>query len=320
MQEHDAEPGYDIIGDVHGYADRLEALLRQLGYRVTNGAYRHPTRTAVFVGDLIDRHPADQVRTVRIVRAMVDAGSAQIVLGNHEFNAVAFATERPDGGHWRQHTEANRRQHGAFLDTVGFGSTLHRELIDWFMTIPLWLDLGDVRIVHACWNAADLDHLAPLVGPGDTLTPELIADGSTPEHQSYIAVERILKGPEIHMDGYSYLDKGGHQRFLARACWWNPEARTLRDAAVIPSGSELVDPDGAPADALPDRPLDDGSVPVYHDPVPVVVGHYWREFPLGLEAPHVACVDYSAGKGGPLVAYRWHHGDERLADDRFVWA
>ena len=67
-------------------------------------------------------------------------------------------------------------------------------------------------------------------------------------------------------------------------------------------------------------PLDDGSVPVYHDPVPVVVGHYWREFPLGLEAPHVACVDYSAGKGGPLVAYRWHHGDERLADDRFVWA
>ncbi|MGA1076197.1 MAG: serine/threonine protein phosphatase, partial [Ilumatobacteraceae bacterium] len=40
MQEHDAEPGYDIIGDVHGYADRLEALLHQLGYRVTNGVYR----------------------------------------------------------------------------------------------------------------------------------------------------------------------------------------------------------------------------------------------------------------------------------------
>ncbi|MEO6794212.1 MAG: metallophosphatase, partial [Mycobacterium sp.] len=45
-----AMQGYDIIGDVHGCADELEALLAQLGYESTGGAgeYRHPNRQAVF--------------------------------------------------------------------------------------------------------------------------------------------------------------------------------------------------------------------------------------------------------------------------------
>ena len=42
---------YDIIGDIHGQADKLEALLRTLGYRDTAGAWRHPERQAIFVGD-----------------------------------------------------------------------------------------------------------------------------------------------------------------------------------------------------------------------------------------------------------------------------
>ena len=52
--------GYDIIGDIHGHADQLEALLSELGYRPSGGAHRHPHRQAVFVGDLIDRGPAQK--------------------------------------------------------------------------------------------------------------------------------------------------------------------------------------------------------------------------------------------------------------------
>jgi len=44
-------------------------LLDVLGYRVVDGAHSHPDRTAVFVGDLMDRGPR-QVEVVRIVRAM----------------------------------------------------------------------------------------------------------------------------------------------------------------------------------------------------------------------------------------------------------
>ena len=42
---------YDIIGDIHGHARSLRALLRQLGYRDHSGVWRHPDRRAVFLGD-----------------------------------------------------------------------------------------------------------------------------------------------------------------------------------------------------------------------------------------------------------------------------
>jgi hypothetical protein len=34
-------------------------------------------------------------------------------------------------------------------------------------------------------------------------------------------------------------------------------------------------------------------------------------------APNVACVDFSAGKGGMLVAYRWD-GEAKLSAEKFV--
>ena len=71
---------YDIIGDIHGHADKLEALLAKLEYQNTAGAWRHSGRQAIFVGDFIDRGPA-QERSVDIVRRMVDCGAAQAVMG-----------------------------------------------------------------------------------------------------------------------------------------------------------------------------------------------------------------------------------------------
>ncbi|MCS0635566.1 polynucleotide kinase-phosphatase [Streptomyces sp. LP05-1] len=71
---------FDIIGDVHGCSAELEALLTRLGY--ADGA--HPEgRTAVFVGDLVDRGP-DSPGVLRRVMSMVRAGTALCVPGNHE--------------------------------------------------------------------------------------------------------------------------------------------------------------------------------------------------------------------------------------------
>ncbi len=41
---------YDIIGDVHGFAQPLRALLVKLGYQIADGVYRHPTRKVIFLG------------------------------------------------------------------------------------------------------------------------------------------------------------------------------------------------------------------------------------------------------------------------------
>ncbi|WP_328344494.1 polynucleotide kinase-phosphatase [Streptomyces violaceus] len=71
---------FDIVGDIHGCAAELESLLGKLGY--TDGV--HPEgRTAVFVGDLVDRGP-DSPGVLRRVMAMVKSGNALCVPGNHE--------------------------------------------------------------------------------------------------------------------------------------------------------------------------------------------------------------------------------------------
>ncbi|QKW07092.1 polynucleotide kinase-phosphatase [Streptomyces sp. NA04227] len=71
---------FDLIGDVHGCAAELETLLAELGY--VDG--HHPEgRTAVFLGDLVDRGP-DSPGVLRRVMGMVAAGDALCVPGNHE--------------------------------------------------------------------------------------------------------------------------------------------------------------------------------------------------------------------------------------------
>ncbi|MBN6055286.1 polynucleotide kinase-phosphatase [Nonomuraea sp. RK-328] len=75
---------FDIIGDVHGCRAELEELLARLGWQ----DLRHPEgRTAVFVGDLVDRGP-DTPGVLRLVMDMVEAGTALCVAGNHEQKLV----------------------------------------------------------------------------------------------------------------------------------------------------------------------------------------------------------------------------------------
>ncbi|MEV0131213.1 polynucleotide kinase-phosphatase [Dactylosporangium sp. NPDC050688] len=81
---------FDIIGDVHGCREELERLLARLGYTIDRDAHGRPAgahhpdgRTAVFVGDLVDRGP-DSPGVLRLVMGMVAVGHALCVSGNHE--------------------------------------------------------------------------------------------------------------------------------------------------------------------------------------------------------------------------------------------
>jgi protein phosphatase len=79
---------FDIIGDVHGCHGELVTLLSSLGYVVAEDGAHHPDgRTAVFVGDLVDRGP-DTPGVLRLVMGMVAAGTALCVSGNHESKLV----------------------------------------------------------------------------------------------------------------------------------------------------------------------------------------------------------------------------------------
>ncbi|PHR62695.1 MAG: hypothetical protein COA47_03025 [Robiginitomaculum sp.] len=73
-----------------------------------------------------------------------------------------------------------------------------------------------------------------------------------------------------------------------------------------------------------------GPIPVsdrvlYTGNKPVFMGNYWlhgskkmkKEKPI-IQTEKICCVDYSAGKGQKLCAYRWS-GEQTLSDDKWEW-
>lgn len=311
-------PGYDVIGDIHGCADLLESLLQTMGYRHTDGAYRHSSRQAVFVGDLVDRGP-QQLRALETVKAMVDAGSAQITMGNHEFNAICYGIPGRDGDFLRCHSDKNARQHGAFLEQLAVEQ--QRFYLNWFRTIPLWLDLGGLRVVHACWHESSMKVVEQELGSNMLSADTQFAAASTKGQPLYEAVETLIKGPELSLTDHGqlpYLDKDGHVRDQARLRWWN-NGSTLRELAEI--SSTFTTRDGTPYPELPALPIASDDH-VYRGDVPVVYGHYWRTGTPehGLDwTDRTACVDFSAVKGGALTAYRWS-GESTVQVGNYVQA
>lgn len=297
----------DFIGDVHGHADELEALLKGLGYAERGGCYRHvhPDRHAVFLGDYIDRGP-QQLRSVDVVRRMRDAGVATALMGNHEHNAIGWFREDPDrpGHHLRVHGSKNRAQHGAFLAQVGEGSPLHRELIEWMETLPLAWSFRGARAVHACWHPGKLAAVAGHASRHGSLTENALVASFRKGSQIRDAVEILTKGIEADLpDGIRFRDKDGHLRTKTRLRWWDATAKTIAEASVGEDweGGEPTVPLPAEVSVAPSRV--DG---------PVFFGHYWMTGEPKLLAPNAACLDFSVAKAGHVCAYTWT--GERVLD------
>lgn len=301
---------YDLVGDIHGHAGALERLLETLGYVRARGVWRHPERRVVFLGDFIDRGP--RIRdTLAIVRGMVDAGGALAVMGNHELNALAHATPDPaaPGEFLRRHTPKNLRQLSATLEQLSPGE--FASSLEWFRTLPLWLDLGALRVVHACW---DEPRMSLLSGTPGRIDDAFLAAACSPRGPLNEPVEAVLKGKEARLPpGVSFRDRDGHDRTKTRVRWYDPPAgHTFRTYALA---TEPIDSDAE----LPAAVVT-AAVPYATDAPPVFVGHYW----LSGDSPsllrgNVACLDWSVAKGGFLCAYRWD-GERTLDERKFVTA
>jgi len=141
---------FDIIGDIHGCATELEDLLRSLGYQVETLPDSEPRyrivppagRRVIFLGDLVDRGPRVP-DVLRLVMAMVEAGQALCILGNHEVKL-----QRKLGGrdvkltHGLAETMAQlAAEPPAFLERIG-------KFIDGLISHYL-LDNGNLVVAHA---------------------------------------------------------------------------------------------------------------------------------------------------------------------------
>jgi hypothetical protein len=301
---------YDIIGDIHGCHLTLEALLGDLGYHKSGNIDQHSDRKMIFLGDFIDRGPG-QREVLDIVRPMIESGLALSVMGNHEFNAIAYATTGPDERYLREHSEKNLRQHRAFLNAYEDDPAGYQSTIEWFKTLPLWLDLGELRIVHACWDTNLISKIEQEYDSDGRMSDQLLVDASNPDHWAYDALETLLKGKEIPLPGDSqFKDKDGNVRRQIRVRWWDQEAKTYQSAFMGPASATTH---------IPDDPIEgDHMIEYGHTLPPVFLGHYWMEGEAKSLASNIACLDYSVAKpGGKLVAYRWE-GESVIDEHHFV--
>ena len=302
---------YDIIGDIHGHANDLIALLEKLGYNNSTGYYQHPTKMVVFLGDFIDRG-CNQRRVLEIVMPMIESGSAYAVMGNHEFNALCFHTRDPENPErWlRAHNNKNIGQHKAFLEAYSDSSDEMeiKRILEFFMKLPLWLDLDGFRVVHASWDDSTIEAIQPLLGENNTLDKDFLVQATQKGTIEYDAIETLLKGIQMELpEGVIVYDAQGIGRNEARVRWWLNKAETMGELTLgmddeeyrsLPTGDNS--PIGYPASAKP-----------------VFIGHYWFEGHPALLSPNVACVDYSIAKGGKLLAYTWK-GEQELKEEGFV--
>lgn len=301
---------YDIIGDVHGHADQLIALLKKLGYEKKLGAWRHSERQLISVGDLIDRGPL-QRETVDTLRAMVDAGSAQVIMGNHELNAVAWTLPDGQGDFLRKHSAGNLKHHREFLLQAKPESDWYSSTLAWFRQLPLYLNLPECRIVHACWHEPSKQVVDDHTCAANKLRDEAAWYAAHDrEHKLHHAIETLCKGLEVALpDGLHFHDKAGVKRTAMRTRWWQQHSAKYRDLAL---GVE-------PLHSLPDRDIPNTVMPGYAADKPVFFGHYWMRGEPHVLTPQVACLDWSVTQPkGRLVAYRYD-GEQQLSNDKFIW-
>ncbi len=300
----------DFIGDIHGYANELEALLQKLGYAKKSGAYAHPERKVVFVGDYIDRGP--QIKeTLEIVKAMVDTENAIALMGNHEYNALCFHYQETEGGHLRKHEIKNIIQHYETLKQFQNKQKEYESYLEWFKFLPLYYETDSFRAVHACWDNKNIQYLRDYL-INDRLTDDLIYQSvkiGTPLNR---AIDQTLKGKEMKMpSGNFFTDKDGTKREDIRIKWWeNPAQMTYKSISI------------EPIDHLPEQAIvisELKSLDYYpKDDKKVFFGHYWLKGEPSLYKENICCLDYSVAKNGKLVAYRLDE-ENRLDNAKFVY-
>ncbi|MDV7187426.1 metallophosphoesterase [Lutibacter sp. TH_r2] len=297
---------YDIIGDIHGHADELEKLLQKLGYSLNSGVYKHPKgRKVVFLGDYIDRGPKIR-ETLHIVKNMCDEGSAEAIMGNHEFNAVCFHTpDKENGGFYRKHTFTEINQHFETLKQFkGFDEELEL-FLNWFKELPLFIEKDNFRGVHACWDDKHISWIKN--NYRGKLTIDFLANFIKNDSIENRVIEETLKGKEIILkNGHTFFDKDGVERKECRIKWWQPIENRRNNSDIlmmcpVEYGNELIE--------------DDKGF-YYTSNKPVFFGHYWLKGNPVIENDKVICLDYSVAKEGQLVAFKSEYLTEEMQAEK----
>ncbi len=299
---------YDIIGDVHGEADKLKLLLDKIGYVKKNGVFTHPERKAVFVGDFINRGPKIR-ETVQIIRAMVENGNALAILGNHELNAIFYYLKNKFGKYYTRRRKYRLSLDQTLKEFVNYKDEF-KDHLKWMRSLPLFLDLGDIRVVHACWKDENIELIRSHFAEGRLKKNKLreIFENNVVVAKS---IWETCKGVDFKLPRYLLIfDSSGLPHRSFRSKWWiNPEGLTFRKIS-LESRFKL------PKYTIPKEIIT--PVAPYPEDAPIVFfGHYCLNKKSGILTDNLCCVDSCVSRNRKLMAYRWS-GEKKLDESHIV--
>jgi hypothetical protein len=174
----------------------------------------------------------------------------------------------------------------------------------WFQTLPLWIDEGSFRVVHACWDQDHIDFLRSRFSGLDAAFLSLATDHEA-GNREYLAIEELLKGKEeVLPDGLRFTDKDGAERTECRTRWWTSPLERETYADYL-----MECPESLRNEELP-QPLRNGFY--YEAQKPVFFGHYWLKGAPFLSSQKAICLDFSIAKGGYLAGYA-------LDEEKLFW-
>ncbi len=300
---------YDIIGDIHGHATLLKALLKKMGYaKEANGTFSHPYRKAVFIGDIINRGPEIR-QTLKIVRSMVEEEKALAIPGNHEYNAITYFLKDENKKYIYKRSSKTKLPMRKTLDCFASHPEEWETYLKFFRNLPVFLDLGELRVVHACWNDKHIQHLNTVFPEGKLKKKHLRT--ALKDTETATAIEETLKGMEYHLPPDLIVkDSRGMNRRNFRMKWWeSPEGQTFRQ---ISFGNKFQ----LPPYTIPKELV--SSLPGYPtDAPPVFFGHFSLLSGATVIRPNLCCIDSSVTNTQTLSAYRWD-GEQKLHDKNIV--
>lgn len=309
------DQGVDLIGDIHGCGHSLALLLERLGYQRQSGVYRHPRRKVIFVGDVIDRGPRIR-EAVDIVRTMVEAGEAEFIMGNHEYNYLCFRTrsEKEPDRYLRDHTPRNQRIVQETLSQYANHPEDERDLLNWIIDRPLFLEYDALRVVHACWHTELIRQLREQVSFSGRVDMDFVQRSTELGSFEHRVMDRLLRGTHLRLpNAEAMVSNDGFKRSFFRTKFWAKDPQKLVDVVFQPDPL----PEHIAMESLSEQQR--ASLEYYApDRRPLFIGHFWCEGIPEPVAPNIACLDYSAVKYGKLVAYRFD-GEKRIDSDKFVW-
>jgi len=148
------------VGDIHGRADLLASLLRQIEADARGSSARQ--KTLVFVGDYVDRGPDSRGVVDLLLNVLPQGFDARFLKGNHEAMLLDFLADPERLGHWRLNGGvATMASYGVDTDELersgappeawrdAFAAALPEAHLGFFKGLELSLSAGDYLFVHA---------------------------------------------------------------------------------------------------------------------------------------------------------------------------